>query len=194
MNVFDGNGDLSDRELSISDLSRPGPKVYISNENGKTSGMATMIGELLEANIDSFATRRVVASLLKGGVVLKASDRAQIITVEFDRKSITVKDGQNPNYPILNGGWLTFAAVASGRKSPLNAIREREITLKSPKFKMGDSIAAGGVGFVMSVPKSFYETVNWTKRIIYLSVALIALSLISFAFIYLHRHKMRQSQ
>ncbi|NNN21492.1 MAG: hypothetical protein HKL80_05760 [Acidimicrobiales bacterium] len=190
MNFSDGNSEPGDRALSISDLSRPGPKVYISNDNGKTSGMATMIGELLEANIDSFATRRVVASLLKGGVVLKASDRAQIITIEFDGKSITVRDGQNPDYPTLEGGWLTFAAVASGRKSPLHAIRAREISLKSPKFKMGDSIAAGGVGFVMSVPKSFYETVNWSKRIIYLSIALVAASLVGYAFYSLRRNKM----
>jgi len=118
------------------------------------SGFASMIADLLEQNIEDFPLRARVAGLVRGAVVLTASDQDLSVTLRFGPGRVLVGDGAEVGAPTLAGTWLAMAQVCSGRISPLVAARARTLRITPGS----NPIALAGAAFAMSVPPSTYET------------------------------------
>lgn len=128
------------------------PSVVLA-DGDDASGMAIMIADLLGDNLRDYPGRARVAARTRGSVVLTAADRDLSITLTFSRSGVEVANGARPGAPAMAGPWLAMSRVCSGRVSPLRAIAEREL-----KVTPGRSLwALPAVGWVLSVPASFYE-------------------------------------
>lgn len=129
-----------------------GIEVVIADEDD-ASGMATMLGGLLGDNLRDFPSRARVARMLRGPVVLTASDRGVSVTLEFRSGRVEVRDGSEPGAPEVAGPWLMMTKLCSGLMSPIAAVRSGEVGL----HHVARAPLAAGAGFVLSVPPSFYE-------------------------------------
>jgi hypothetical protein len=124
------------------------------------SGFASMLAEVLAANVADYRGRAWAASRARGSVVLVATDRDVAVTLTFARGDVTIADGSSPGVPVLAGPWLTMADLCSGEVSPVRAIVRRELHVE-PTTRL-DTVAAAG--FVLSVPISYYgESRNRVK-------------------------------
>jgi len=117
------------------------------------SGLAFMIGDLIEGNLRDFPARRRVASRTRGQVALEASDRAAAITLSFRPGEVVVAEGISPDTPVLSGEWLTMAQMCSGQISPVRALASKQLSISG----MSNPMCVAAAGFVLSVPESFYE-------------------------------------
>jgi hypothetical protein len=118
----------------------------------EASGMAHMLGGLLEDNLRDYPSRARVAGLARGNVVLTASDRDVSVTLSFRGHEVVVANGSTERAPVLAGPWLEMAKLCSGQASPLGALARREVSI-TPRARL-DTVAAAG--YVLSVPPSFY--------------------------------------
>lgn len=138
------------------------------------SGMAVMLADLLADNLGDYAGRARVARGVRGPVVMTAADRDRSVTVTFAGREITVTDGALPGAPQVSGEWLDLAQLCSGRLSPYKAVAERRVHLHG--LARPDLLAA--VGFVMSVPASYYDDEapdrRTRRRLVIAAVALAA--------------------
>lgn len=134
---------------------RDAPAVVLS-DGDESSGLATMLAELLEANLRDFRGRRRVATLVRGDVVLTAADRAMSVTLSFGPDVIAVRDGAEPGAAEVAAPWLSMARVCSGTVSPFTAWRAGELEVHRLR---GTPIIAGA-SFVLSVPRSFYDAAD----------------------------------
>jgi hypothetical protein len=116
------------------------------------SGMAQMLGGLLEDNLRDSPSRARVAGLARGDVVLTASDRDVSVTLSFRGREVVVANGSREHTPALAGPWLEMTKLCSGQRSPLAAIARRTLRISS-RGRL-DTVAAAG--YVLSVPPSFY--------------------------------------
>jgi hypothetical protein len=112
-----------------------------------------MLGSLLEDNLKDFASRSLVARMTRGDVVLLASDRDIAVTLSFRPGEVLIAEGAAPGAPVLAGEWLDMAKLCSGQRSPIGAVRSRELRV-TPGRGM---FAVAGAGLALSVPKSFYD-------------------------------------
>ena len=156
------------------------PRVEIADD---ASGMARMLGGLLEENVRDFPTRRSAAALVRGSVVFIAADRGQAVTVHFQGGHIQVADGDRPGAPAVAGPWLTMTKLCSGQVSPVAALRSGELHLENRRR----AVVAAAASFVLSVPPSFYGEPSRTKRVVPVVVGL-ALLLGAAAIIRARRH------
>ncbi len=137
-------------------------RVILQDEEN-ASGMANMVAGLLVENLGGFRSRSFATRLIKGDVTLKAKDRDYAVVLTFDRGLVTVRDAVDvpepiiDRSPVMEGEWLNMAKVVSGRSSPIKAFREKNISLSLGSSKSKNLITVLGTGFVLSVPKSFYE-------------------------------------
>lgn len=129
------------------------PPSVVLRDGDDASGMAYMLGGLLEDNLRDFPSRARVARVLRGPVVMTASDRDMSVTIEFMRGQIELRDGADVGATVISGPWLAMTKLCSGQKSPVAAFREGDVRITRYR---GAPIAAGA-GFVLSVPTSFYE-------------------------------------
>lgn len=129
------------------------PPSVVLRDGDDASGMAYMLGGLLEDNLHDFPSRARVARVLRGPVVMTASDRDMSVTIEFMRGQIELRDGADVGATVISGPWLAMTKLCSGQKSPVAAFREGDVRITRYR---GAPIAAGA-GFVLSVPTSFYE-------------------------------------
>ncbi len=134
------------------------PPVEVEAE-GEAAGMAAMVGDLIEANLDGSRARAWVARRVHGRVLLEASDRDLGVTVCFDGQRISVLARREPGIlPAMRGPWLAMTRVCSGLVSPLQALRREDV-------KLGLSTpltALVATALVMKVPRGVYRdsTVN----------------------------------
>ena len=77
----------------------------------QASGMAQMLGGLLEDNLRDYPIRARVASRTRGKVVLTASDRDLSVTLTFGDGQVVVSDGAADGAPLLAGPWLELAKL-----------------------------------------------------------------------------------
>ncbi len=129
-----------------------GPPTVTVVGGEEASGFASMLAEVLAANVADYRGRAWAASRARGSVVLVASDRDIAVTLTFARGDVTIADGTGPGIPVLAGPWLTMADLCSGEVSPVRAIVRRELHVE-PTTRL-DTVAAAG--FVLSVPISYY--------------------------------------
>ncbi len=127
------------------------PEVVLA-DGDEASGMATMLGGLLEENLRDYRGRARVAGLARGDVVLTASDRDISVTVSFRGDEVVVSNGPAEGAAALAGPWLEMAKLCSGQVNPVRALARRELTVE-PHGRL-DAVAAAG--YVLSVPVSFY--------------------------------------
>lgn len=131
------------------------------------SGMAVMLGGLLEDNMRDFASRARVAYRARGDVVLTAADRDVSVTLSFQPGRVEIRDGSTPGAPVVAGPWLAMTKLCSGQLSPIKAWREGELSLENPRR----APAAAAAGFVLSVPQSFYGESHLRRNVTIASVA-----------------------
>ncbi len=127
------------------------PAVVLA-DGDEASGMATMLGGLLEENLRDYPGRARVAGLARGDVVLTASDRDISVTVSFRGDEVVVANGPAAGAAALSGPWLEMAKLCSGQVNPVKALARRELSI-APRGRL-DAVAAAG--YVLSVPVSFY--------------------------------------
>lgn len=149
--------------------------VVVRGWDGEPSGMAEMLAELLEDNLRDFASRAVVASVVRGPVVLKAAGRDVSVGLVFEGSSVEVVDGPVEDAPEVVGDWSTLAAVCSGRRSPLAALARGELELRGVRHVL----RSAACGFVLSVPRSFYEPDATRERYLTLALLLVAALLVA---------------
>ncbi len=119
----------------------------------EASGLAMILGDLIESNLRDFPGRRRVASTSRGEIVLSASDRDVSVTLSFRGDEIVISEGALDTAPALRGAWLEMAAVCSGRLNPLRAMAQGKLSVA---LRRSPALVAA-TGFVLSVPESFYE-------------------------------------
>ncbi len=126
----------------------------------EASGLAYMIRDLLLENVNSFKSRALVMSKLRGSVALYTSDKNRGVTLTFARGAVEIQDGVLPQTPVMESSWKVFAAVASGLASPVKSVvnKDMKVDIKPPYLSNTGLVL--GTGFVLSVPKSFYENDN----------------------------------
>ncbi len=135
-------------------------------EGDDASGMAVMLGGLLEDNMRDFASRARVAARARGDVVLTAADRGVSVTLSFRRGRVEIRDGVAAGAPVVSGPWLAMTKLCSGQLSPVRAWREGELSLQNPRRAQ----AAAAAGFVLSVPSSFYGESHLRRNVTIASV------------------------
>ncbi len=150
-----------------------GPPTITVVGGEEASGFASMLAEVLAANVADYRGRAWAASRASGSVVLAASDRDVAVTITFGRSDITIADGSIPGIPFLAGPWLTMADLCSGEVSPVRAIVRRELHV-GPTTRL-DTLAAAG--FVLSVPASYYGKSRDRGKI--LGIAAVATGLVA---------------
>lgn len=133
---------------------RPPAAPAVRLEAGEeASGLAMILGDLLESNLRDFPGRRRVAASSRGDVVLSASDRDISVTLSFRGREVVISEGALDAAPALKGAWLEMAAVCSGRLNPLRAMAQGKLKVA---LRRSPALVAA-TGFVLSVPESFYE-------------------------------------
>jgi hypothetical protein len=138
------------------------PPAVVLLRGDDASGMATMLAGLLEENLRDFPSRRRVAELVRGTVVLTAADRGLSVTLRFVSGAVQVGDGPTPGAPEVAGPWLTMTKLCSGQVSPVRAWRNGELRLDN----VLRAPTAAAASFVLSVPSSFYGEVKPVRRAI----------------------------
>lgn len=116
------------------------------------SGMASMLADLLGDNLRDYPARSRVARMVRGAVVMTASDHGRSVTVRFNGPEIVVDEGADDTAPCMVGPWLDLAQLCSGRLSPMRAVADRRLTLRH----LGRPDLLAAAGYVMSVPASYY--------------------------------------
>ena len=131
-------------------------KVIIADED-EASGLAFMIRDLLVENIGSFKTRAKVMDRLNGTVALNTADRNRTVSLNFANGVVEIEDGLKTDVPLISSDWKLFAKVASGQVSPIKSFLNKDMCVHiCPPYVKNASLVLG-TGFVLSVPKSFYE-------------------------------------
>jgi hypothetical protein len=125
------------------------PEVAVE-PGSEAAGMASMVAELLRANLADSPVRARVARRARGSAVLMMSDRDLGVMVTFGAGVIVVSGSAVGAVPALSGGWLEMAAVCTGTRSPLRALLRREITVT---VRRPVSVLAT-IAFTLNVPRS----------------------------------------
>lgn len=168
----------------------PSPTVTFANGE-EASGMATMLGSLLEENLRDYPGRARVASLARGDVVLTASDRDISVTLSFRGNEVVVTNGKAEGAAALAGPWLEMAKLCSGQVNPLKAVARRELTIE-PRGRL-DAMAAAG--YVLSIPPSFYgdeDAIEQRRQQV--AIAAVVTTGTVVAVVYLRRMRRRRSR
>ena len=152
------------------------------------SGMAVMLGGLLEDNLRDYPSRARASKLARGKVVLNASDRNISVTLSFQGDEVVISNGGAEGVSVLAGPWLEMAKLCSGQVNPFKAMARRELRIE-PHGRL-DTVAAAG--FVLSVPPSFYgdeEAIR--RRRIQVGVAVAATIGVAVTIAYVRRRRRR---
>ena len=117
------------------------------------SGMAMMLGGLLEENLRDYPGRARVTRLARGDIVLTASDRDVSVTLSLKGNEVVVANGTTEGAAVLAGPWLEMAKLCSGQANPFTAVARRELTIEFG----GRLDAMAAAGYALSIPSSFYQ-------------------------------------
>lgn len=145
------------------------PRVTYANGD-EASGMATMLGGLLEENLRDYPGRARVTALARGDVVLMASDRDISVTLSLRGDEVVVTNGATEGASVLAGPWLEMAKLCSGQVNPAKAVARRELSIR-PKRGLN---AVAAAGYALSIPPSFYgdeEAMAQRRRQVVIAVA-----------------------
>lgn len=150
------------------------PRVTYANGDD-ASGMATMLGGLLEENLRDYPGRARVTALARGDVVLMASDRDISVTLSLRGDEVVVTNGATEGASVLAGPWLEMAKLCSGQVNPFKAVARRDLTIEFG----GRLNAMAATGYALSIPASFYldedeaEAAQQRRRQVTIAVAVV---------------------
>ena len=155
-------------------------------DGDEASGMAVMLGGLLEDNLRDYPARARVTKLARGEVVLTASDRDISVTLSFRGGEVVIANGTTDGAAVLAGPWLEMAKLCSGQVNPVKALARRELTIQAS----GRLDAVAAAGYALSVPPSFYgdeEAVAQRRRQV--TIGVVATTGAVVAVVYLRRRR-----
>lgn len=165
------------------------PKVTFANGDD-ASGMAMMLGGLLEDNLRDYPGRARVTSLARGDVVLTASDRDISVTLSLRGDEVVVANGPKPGAAVLAGPWLEMAKLCSGQVNPFRAVAQRDLSIRLGRRL--DAVAAAG--YALSIPASFYrdedddeEAHEQRRQQVVIAIAVVALAATTGVIVYRRR-------
>ncbi len=127
--------------------------------------MASMLAGLLTDNLRDFPSRARAASIARGRLVLRASDRDVAVTLSFQPGRITITDGPADSAPVLYGPWMELTKLCSAQSSPVASLARGRV-----RVEVG---GAHGVlrlnviplgSYALSVPASFYDDPATVRR------------------------------
>lgn len=129
------------------------PPLVVAEEEGEAAGMASMVADLIEANMAESLRRARAAAGTQGSVVLCADDQALAVTVSFGRERVSVVGSSLEGAAVLAGSWTDMARVCSGRCSPARAVLRRKLRVQLRRPLRPLLVAA----YVLKVPRSTYS-------------------------------------
>lgn len=159
-------------------------------DGDEASGMAVMLGGLLEDNMRDYPSRARVTKLARGEVVLTASDRDISVTLSFRGGEVVVANGAASGAAVLAGPWLEMAKLCSGQVNPVKAVASRDLSIR-PSARL-DAVAAAG--YALSVPASFYgdeEAMAQQRRQVVVAVVATASVVVTVAYLRRRRRRAR---
>ncbi|MCL4448166.1 MAG: hypothetical protein M1483_01715 [Actinobacteria bacterium] len=135
----------------------------------ESSGMASMLGDLLEENIADSKIRRRLLAIGKGGVVITAADKGVSVLLLFERDKVRIVDLDTDacvsghQFCELSGPWLDMADLCSGQLSVFRAIYNGKLKIRRLKYvHKEDILALVAASVLLKVPSSFYgEKQKW---------------------------------
>jgi hypothetical protein len=88
--------------------------------NGADSGLASIVQQYMEQDLEEFADKRRLARRLRGRLAMTAADYETTVTVEFRGSEIAIWDGERPPLDAsIVGPYLGLTRLLQGRANPL---------------------------------------------------------------------------
>ena len=146
-----------------------GPNVYVRLDSAASSGLADMVRQLLEQNLEESGAKRRRARSLSGRIVMNASDYDSTVTIGFRDGEITIWDGaQEGAEASISGPYETLVNLLQGESNPLSdhlrgRIRVRS-SLRRPFFPLR-------VQSLMALEKESSGRRWWTVALAALAIA-----------------------
>ncbi len=96
------------------------PVIRVRLAEGAESGLASIVQQYLEQDLEECVAKRRQASRLRGRLAMTAADHETTVTLEFRGMEIAIWDGERP--PLdgsIVGPYLALTRLLQGRASPL---------------------------------------------------------------------------
>ncbi len=88
--------------------------------DGADSGLASIVQQYLEQDLEEFADKRRLATRLRGRLAMTAADYETTVTVEFSGGEIAIWDGERPPLDAsIVGPYRGLTRLLQGRANPL---------------------------------------------------------------------------
>jgi putative sterol carrier protein len=95
-------------------------KIQVRLDADATSGLASIVQQLLEQQLADSTQRRARASRLRGRIRLTATDYDTTVTVDFRGDEIAISDGSaGPLDATIAGPYQSLTKLLQGRSNPL---------------------------------------------------------------------------
>jgi putative sterol carrier protein len=96
------------------------PPLPVRLADGADSGLASIVQQYLEQDLEEFADKRRLASRLRGRLAMTAADYETTVTVEFSGGEIAVWDGERPPLDAsIVGPYRGLTRLLQGQANPL---------------------------------------------------------------------------
>ena len=106
--------------------------VYVRLDSAASSGLADMVRQLLEQNLEESGAKRRRARSLSGRIVMNASDYDSTVTIGFSDGEITIWDGaQEGAEASISGRYETLVDLLQGESNPLSDHLRGRIRVRS---------------------------------------------------------------
>jgi predicted lipid carrier protein YhbT len=107
-------------------------KIAVRLDGDATSGLASIVQQFLEQQLDESAKRRRRASRMRGRMGLTATDYDASVTVDFRGNEIVVSDASiEPLDASIAGTYQSLTKLLQGRSNPLIAHLRRNLKVRS---------------------------------------------------------------
>jgi hypothetical protein len=96
------------------------PSVPVRLTDGADSGLASIVQQYMEQDLEEFADKRRLARRLRGRLAMTAADYETTVTVEFRGGEIAIWDGERaPLDASIVGPYRGLTRLLQGRVNPL---------------------------------------------------------------------------
>ncbi len=96
------------------------PSVPVRLADGADSGLASIVQQYMEQDLEEFSDKRRLARRLRGRLAMTAADYDTTVTVEFRGGEIAIWDGERPPLDAsIVGPYQGLTRLLQGRANPL---------------------------------------------------------------------------
>lgn len=96
------------------------PPIPVRLADGADSGLASIVQQYMEQDLEEFADKRRLARRLRGRLAMTAADYETTVTVEFGGGEIAIWDGERPPLDAsIVGPYRGLTRLLQGRANPL---------------------------------------------------------------------------